>query len=115
MVPRDKPDAEAAARIKGNVSEEEKRVALQIFSHFVSTPEKSYGADVGQRIKLIELNVLDRGGPTPTGEAIFEIEVTKGPPQALLNIWNAGELCVSAVHSTVNPWSNSKKAAKGKL
>ncbi|KAG6917681.1 hypothetical protein DXG01_001656 [Tephrocybe rancida] len=64
--------------VKGNVSEEEKLMALQIFTHFVSTKEKSYGADVGQRLKLAEVNVSVKDGRTGYGETTFEVVVTKG-------------------------------------
>ncbi|KAG6840412.1 hypothetical protein C0991_006883 [Blastosporella zonata] len=83
--------------VKGNVNEEEKRMALQIFTHFVSTREKSYGADVGQRLKLVEVNVWERDGQTGTGETVFETTVSK------------------ATHSTINPWTSSETAAKSRL
>ncbi|KAG6872721.1 hypothetical protein C0995_007288 [Termitomyces sp. Mi166 len=127
--------------VKGNVSEEEKRLALKIFTHFVSTCEKSYGADVGQRLKLVEVNVWDRDGQAATGQTIFEIDVTKAHQilqvfgiitgrsgkcdrhrrywciavnepnmaPACTTIWDGDQVCVTAVHSTVNPWATSKK------
>ncbi|KAG6867674.1 hypothetical protein C0993_012539 [Termitomyces sp. T159_Od127] len=71
-------DADAAPHlIKGNVSEEEKRAALKILSHFVSTRERSYGADVGQQLRLVEINVWERDGHAATGQTIFEVDVTK--------------------------------------
>ncbi|KAG6845527.1 hypothetical protein H0H87_007771 [Tephrocybe sp. NHM501043] len=81
--------------VKGNVNEEEKRVALQIFTHFVSTREKSYGADVGQRLRLVEVNVWVKDGQTGTGETIFEIVVTKGSRLLSLTAQDAGGLVLT--------------------
>lgn len=71
------PDVDIS-RIKGNLSDEEKQLGVKIFYHFVSTREKSYGADVGQRLRMVEMNVWGRDGPAAYGETIFEIEVGKG-------------------------------------
>ncbi|KAH0588185.1 hypothetical protein H2248_006900 [Termitomyces sp. 'cryptogamus'] len=170
--------------VKGNVSEEEKRVALKIFSRFVSTHEKSYGADVGQRLKLVEVNVWQRDSQAATGQTIFEIDVTKdmcnifgtlhggcaaymidpcsvsslvvlgnaigidgtGVSQSMnliwhqparigaslkiistsifihgrvrsarCEVWNGDQLCVTAIHSTVNPWTTSKDTTRTRL
>ncbi|RDB19869.1 hypothetical protein Hypma_013013 [Hypsizygus marmoreus] len=166
------PDVDVS-QIKGNISDEEKQLAVKVFSHFVSTKDKSYGAGVGQRLKMVETNVWGKGEPTSYGETIFEIDVRKdmcnifgtlhgacaaymidpcsvsslvvlglamgvdgtGVSQAMnliwhqparvgaklrivsismfihgrvrsarCEIWNGEHLCVSAVHSTVNPW-----------
>ncbi|KAF8645322.1 hypothetical protein AX16_007909 [Volvariella volvacea WC 439] len=45
------------SQVKGNVSAQEKQRSWDVFSYFVSTKEGSYGAKVGQRIKLVEINV----------------------------------------------------------
>ncbi|KAF8076894.1 hypothetical protein FPV67DRAFT_1473057 [Lyophyllum atratum] len=65
------------SHIRGNVSDDEKRLALKILAHFVSTREKSYGADVGQRLKMVEVNVWGRDSPGAYGETVFEVEVEK--------------------------------------
>lgn len=68
------------SHVRGNVTDEAKQLASQVFYYFVSTRERSYGADIGQRLKLVEVNVREQGdGPdAPSGETIFEIEVEKG-------------------------------------
>ncbi|KAF9458491.1 hypothetical protein BDZ94DRAFT_1201082 [Collybia nuda] len=160
--------------IKGNLSDEEKLQCAKVFARFVSTREKSYGADVGQRLKFIGMNVWGKGSSSAYGETIFEIEVEKdmcnifgtlhgacaayiidpcsvsslvvlgtvtgvdgtGVSQSMnliwhqparlgtrlrvvstsvfihgrvrsarCELWNGEQLCVSAVHSTVNPWA----------
>lgn len=71
------PDVDVSL-IRGNVSKEEKQLGAKVFSHFVSTRDKSYGADIGQRLRMVEMNVWGKGGPAACGETIFEIEVEKG-------------------------------------
>lgn len=64
--------------IKGNISDEEKLQCAKLFARFVSTRDKSYGADVGQRLKFLEMNVWGKGSSAAYGETVFEIEVEKG-------------------------------------
>ncbi|TFK69436.1 hypothetical protein BDN72DRAFT_840406 [Pluteus cervinus] len=45
------------SRIRGNVPEDDKRRFVSTFAYFISTREGSYGADVGQRIRMVEVNV----------------------------------------------------------
>ncbi|GLB34281.1 hypothetical protein LshimejAT787_0111650 [Lyophyllum shimeji] len=144
----------------------------------------SYGADIGHRVKLVEVNVLGRDKPAAYGETVFEVDMEKdmcnifgtlhgacaayiidpcsvsslivlgnaigvdgtGVSQSMnliwhqparpgtklrivstsmfihgrvrsarCEMWNGDQLCVSAVHCTVNPWAHKKQAAKGKL
>lgn len=70
-------DKTNVSHIQGNVSDDTKRLGSRIFAYFVSTPDKSYGAEVGQRLRLVEVNVWGKGA-SASGETIFEIEVTKG-------------------------------------
>jgi hypothetical protein len=73
------------SQIKGNITDEQKQLGVNVFFHFVSTTGRSYGADIGQRLKIMEMNVWDKGvrGPADYGETIFEIEVTKGEQSIL--------------------------------
>lgn len=78
------PDVDVS-NIKGNVSDEEKRRSLSVFHYFVGNRENSYGADVGQRVKLVEANVWPRldhvggsGNHSAYGETIFEVIVERG-------------------------------------
>jgi acyl-coenzyme A thioesterase 13 len=66
--------------IKGNITDEEKLRCAKTFSRFVSTREKSYGADVGQRLRFVEMNVWGKETSAAYGETVFEIDVTKGVP-----------------------------------
>ena len=66
------------SQVKGNVTDEEKQLAVNVLSYFISTQAKSYGADIGKRLKVVEINVWNRDGPAAYGETIFEIEVQKG-------------------------------------
>lgn len=67
-----------ASKIRGNVSEDVKRHCLKIFVFCVSTPGSSYGADVGERLKLVETNVSSGRESTTVAETVFEVTVRKG-------------------------------------
>ncbi|KAF9000295.1 hypothetical protein BDQ17DRAFT_1359972 [Cyathus striatus] len=58
-----------------------KQLGAAIFSHFISTPDQSYGATIGQRLKFTEINVHRRGASgddqAAYGETMFEIDVEK--------------------------------------
>lgn len=80
IFPRSLPQAPNVdiSQIKGNVTDEQKQLEVNVLFYFVSTPEKSYGADIGQRLKVVEINVWNKDGPAMYGETIFEIVVEKG-------------------------------------
>jgi len=83
------------SQVKGNVSAVDmKWRCLAIFRYFVGT-ESTYGADIGRRLKMVELNVWDhslrveKAEESESGmgkkeveakyaETIFEINVEKG-------------------------------------
>jgi hypothetical protein len=66
------------SQIKGNVTDEQKQLEVNVLFYFISTQEKSYGANIGQRLKIVEMNVWNKDGPAAYGETIFEIEIQKG-------------------------------------
>jgi hypothetical protein len=66
------------SQIKGNISDEDKQLAVNVFAYFVSTTDKSYGADVGRRIKMVEMNVWKKPGSAAKAQTTCEIEVGKG-------------------------------------
>jgi acyl-coenzyme A thioesterase 13 len=66
------------SHIKGNVTDEQKQLEVNVLFYFISTREKSYGADIGQRLKVMEMNVWNKDGAAAYGEIIFEIKVQKG-------------------------------------
>jgi len=47
------------SQVKGNVPQDMKRRCLAIFRYFVGMRDTSYGADIGRRLKMVELNVWD--------------------------------------------------------
>lgn len=63
--------------IQGNASSEVKQTCLELFRFFISTPGNSYGADIGQRLKLVEINIWGEGGST-SAQTVVEITVEKG-------------------------------------
>jgi len=63
--------------MQGNASDKVKQTCLEIFHFFISTPGKSYGADIGQRLKLVELNIWD-DGKSASAQTVVEITVEKG-------------------------------------
>lgn len=68
------------SQIKGNVTDEQKQLEVNVLFYFTSSRQKSYGADIGRRLKIVEMNVWDKGkdGPAAYGETIFEIEIQEG-------------------------------------
>jgi len=66
------------SQIRGNVSDQSKRLAVNIFSHFIGAKEQSFGAEVGQRLRLVEMNVWVRNGKASQAQTVFEITVAKG-------------------------------------
>lgn len=90
LIPKSLPaeqDKTDVLHIRGNVSDDTKRLGMRIFAYFVSTPDKSYGAAVGQRLKLVEVNVWGNGA-SASGETIFEIGVTKGAMSQRSNFYS---------------------------
>ncbi|KAK7453558.1 hypothetical protein VKT23_001443 [Stygiomarasmius scandens] len=65
------------SQIRGNVSDQSKRLAVNIFSHFIGAKEQSFGAEVGQRLRLVEMNVWVRNGKASQAQTVFEITVAK--------------------------------------
>ncbi|KAF9035365.1 hypothetical protein BDZ89DRAFT_488586 [Hymenopellis radicata] len=65
------------SEIKGNVSDNEKRLGANIFAYFVNGREESYGAQVGRRLRLVEMNIWgkDAKGAAAQGQTVFEIDV----------------------------------------
>lgn len=79
------------AQIKGNIPDDEKLLALNIFKFFVcppgtridsdpasDPPTDLYGVHIGKRLKCIEMNVLGRTTRAPIGQTIFELVVERG-------------------------------------
>jgi len=66
-----------SSTIHGNASLEVKKICLELFQFFVSTPGNSYGADIGQRFKLLEINIWGEGGST-SAQTVVEMTVEKG-------------------------------------
>ncbi|THU91053.1 hypothetical protein K435DRAFT_674919 [Dendrothele bispora CBS 962.96] len=65
------------SQIRGNVSDQSKRLAVNIFSHFIGAREENFGAQVGRRLKLVEMNVSSRNGRATEAQTVFEIAVAK--------------------------------------
>jgi hypothetical protein len=63
--------------IKGNMSDDLKRFGQAGLDFFVSTEDKSYGANTGKRLKLMEMNVSGEGGMSYV-ETICFITIDKG-------------------------------------
>ncbi|KAJ3511169.1 hypothetical protein NLJ89_g4256 [Agrocybe chaxingu] len=94
--------------IQGNVSEEMKRESLYVFRHFVSTQGNSYGAEVGERIKMTSVNIWGDGGEA-CGETVFEITVEKD----MCNIF--GTLHGACAAYIVDPCSVSSLVVLGRV
>ena len=48
--------------IKGNISDDMKRLGQAAWDFFVSTEDKSFGANIGKRLKFAEMNILGEKG-----------------------------------------------------
>lgn len=64
--------------IDGNITDEEKQLGVNVFSYFVSHGEDLWGAHVGRRLQMVEMNVWRRDGMGTQGQTTFEIVVGKG-------------------------------------
>ena len=48
--------------IKGNISDDLKRLGQAAWDFFVSTEDKSFGANIGKRLKFVEMNIWGEKG-----------------------------------------------------
>lgn len=64
-------------KIKGNFPDPQKQLAANALAYFISTGN-TWGAGVGQRLNLVEINISGREGGTLEAQTILEIEVTEG-------------------------------------
>ncbi|KAF9266098.1 hypothetical protein L218DRAFT_858600 [Marasmius fiardii PR-910] len=63
--------------VRGNISNEGKRLVLSIVSYFIGSQEGCFGASVGERLKLVEAEVIAKDGKASQGRTVFEIKVDK--------------------------------------
>ncbi len=69
--------------IDGNVDARCKQICVGILKFFVSTPKgRIYGAQVGERLKLTDINVWGEGAAC-IAQTIVKITVEKGTPCTL--------------------------------
>jgi len=169
--------------IKGNISDDLKRLGQAAWDFFVSTEDKSYGANIGKRLKFVEMNIwgegglsyaetvcfitiekdlcnifgtlhgacaayivdhcsvsslvllgaslgLDGGGVSQSMNLIWHKPVQMGTKLRVVStslsmkgrirtarceLWDNDVLCVSGIHSTVNPGGPAARASKAKL
>ena len=66
--------------IKGNISDDLKRWAQAAWDFFVSTEDKSFGANIGKRLKFAEMNIWGSGEEKGLSyaETICFITIDKG-------------------------------------
>ena len=67
------------SNIKGNISDDLKRLGQAAWDFFVSTEDKSYGANIGKRFKFVEMNIWGEKGLS-YAETICFIVIDKGNP-----------------------------------
>ena len=63
--------------IKGNMSDDMKRLGLTGWDFFAGTEDKSFGANIGKRLKLEEMNIWGEKGES-YAETIGFITIDKG-------------------------------------
>ncbi|KAJ7673503.1 hypothetical protein B0H17DRAFT_1140843 [Mycena rosella] len=73
------PPNTVISNIRGNTSDDEKLMAVKGFWHFASA-EESFCIDIGQRIRMVELNIDDCIGQCIV---VHEVEVTRD----MCNYW----------------------------
>ncbi|PPR04660.1 hypothetical protein CVT24_011878 [Panaeolus cyanescens] len=62
--------------IKGNASDDIKRLSISLFRYFINDEDHSYGASIGKRLRPLEMNVFeDSQNNVLVAETIFEIDV----------------------------------------
>lgn len=64
--------------VLGNVSDDLKHLAVKALARFIGTTATSYGAEIGQRLRLTEINIWERVGFPQEAQTVCEIEVRKG-------------------------------------
>ena len=76
---------EQLSKIQGNVGKETKHVCLAVFKFFIDKQGRSYGAGVGEKIRMVGLNIWgDTEAPLKEkrkpifAEAVFELTVSNG-------------------------------------
>ena len=86
---RETAQGESSLQVKGNAPIDVKRQCLQLMHVFVLKPDKSYAANVGRCLKLVEVNIWDKGrkfsrptdsdrGEPEVAETVFETTVEEG-------------------------------------
>ncbi|KIM36045.1 hypothetical protein M413DRAFT_78749, partial [Hebeloma cylindrosporum] len=94
--------------IQGNASVEVKQICIELFRFFISTTGNSYGADVGQRLKLVEINIWGEGGTkAASAQTVVEITIEKD----MCNVF--GTLHGACAAYIVDPCSVSSLVALG--
>ncbi|KAJ7614323.1 hypothetical protein FB45DRAFT_1141352, partial [Roridomyces roridus] len=63
--------------IRGNISEEEKQIWVNIFAFLTTSGKEPYCRDIGSRLEFSEANVWEKERKEPAAEAIWEIQVTE--------------------------------------
>ncbi|KAJ7589107.1 hypothetical protein C8J56DRAFT_1048736 [Mycena floridula] len=77
MQPHSRSTSSNNSAIAGNSSNEIKRFAVKALAKFIGTPSTSYGAGIGTRLRITEVNIWDRGGATKEAQTVCEIQVDR--------------------------------------
>jgi hypothetical protein len=67
-----------ASAILGNVTLEKKQLGANAFHHFVTSSRRTYGVAIGERIRILEMNVWEKEGTGSEAQTVCEIEVSEG-------------------------------------
>ncbi|KAF9057510.1 hypothetical protein BJ165DRAFT_1520883 [Panaeolus papilionaceus] len=96
------------SNIKGNVSEDVKRLSIAVFRFFISDQGHSYGAAIGQRLKPLEINIFKDGyNGSLIAETVFEIQVEND----MCNIFDSMHGACAAF--IIDPCSSSSLVSHG--
>ncbi|KIY43155.1 hypothetical protein FISHEDRAFT_54110 [Fistulina hepatica ATCC 64428] len=97
-------------KIKGNVPDEQKQLSANALAFFVGTSRTSYGAEVGKRVKIVEINVWGveyNTAGAPYCEVTMELDISRD----LCNIY--GTLHGGCAAYLIDPCSSASIIALG--
>ncbi|KAL0578351.1 hypothetical protein V5O48_003629, partial [Marasmius crinis-equi] len=63
--------------IRGNLSDEGKCVVLSILAYTIGSKDGCFGASVGDRLRLVETDVITKNGKASQGRTVFEVTIDK--------------------------------------
>jgi hypothetical protein len=64
--------------ILGNAALDEKQLGANAFHYFVTRSKETYGVAIGEKIRIMEMNIWEKGSTRLEAQTICEIDVSEG-------------------------------------